>query len=196
MNHFKAVSVFCGSSAGNDERFLEDARSLGSYLAEHKITLIYGGARVGLMGVVADAVLEGGGLVTGVLPDFITNREIAHQELTEMITVSSMHERESVMHERSDAAIVLPGGYGTMDEMFELLTWGQLGLHAKPVGILNSGGFYDGLISFIDQMVTKSLLRIHHRKMLQVSGDIPELFDLLQSYDAPAKAKWISPDQV
>ncbi len=196
MNHFKAVSVFCGSSAGNDERFLEDARSLGSYLAEHRITLIYGGARVGLMGVVADAVLEGGGLVTGVLPDFITNREIAHQELTEMITVSSMHERKSVMHERSDAAIVLPGGYGTMDEMFELLTWGQLGLHAKPVGILNSGGFYDGLISFIDQMVTKSLLRIHHRKMLQVSGDIPELFDLLQSYDAPAKAKWISPDQV
>ncbi len=196
MNHFKAVSVFCGSSAGNDERFLEDARSLGSYLAEYKITLIYGGARVGLMGVVADAVLEGGGLVTGVLPDFITNREIAHQELTEMITVSSMHERKSIMHERSDAAIVLPGGYGTMDEMFELLTWGQLGLHAKPVGILNSGGFYDGLISFIDQMVTKSLLRIHHRKMLQVSGDIPELFDLLQSYDAPAKAKWISPDQV
>lgn len=196
MNQLKAIAVFCGSSAGNDEAFVSDARSLGRHMAEKGIRLVYGGARVGIMGVLADAVLDHGGEVTGVLPDFITNKEIAHDKLTEMITVATMHQRKSVMHERSDAAIILPGGYGTMDEMFEWLTWGQLGLHRKPVGILNSAGFYDHLITFIDQMVSKNLLRIHNREMLQVSADIDTLMDMLGRYDAPQKAKWITPDQV
>lgn len=196
MNQLKAIAVFCGSSAGNDEAFVSDARSLGLHMAEKGIRLVYGGARVGIMGVLADAVLDHGGEVTGVLPDFITNKEIAHDKLTEMITVATMHQRKSVMHERSDAAIILPGGYGTMDEMFEWLTWGQLGLHRKPVGILNSAGFYDHLITFIDQMVSKNLLRIHNREMLQVSADIDTLMDMLGRYDAPQKAKWITPDQV
>ena len=196
MNDIKAVAVFCGSSAGNEESYAADARSVGKYLAKQGIRLVYGGARVGLMGIIADAVLENGGLVTGVLPDFITNREIAHDGLTEMVRVASMHERKTVMHERSDAALILPGGYGTMDEMFEWLTWGQLGLHKKPLGILNSGGFYDNLITFTDHMVAKNLLRIHNREMLHVAGDIVELMAMLQKYDAPLKAKWITPDQV
>ena len=133
MNQIHAVSVFCGSSSGNEGIFETSARKLGEFLAKNNITLIYGGAKVGLMGAVADGAILSGGNVVGVIPDFIRNKEIAHEGITELIIVKSMHERKTIMYEKSDGAIILPGGFGTMDEMFELLTWGQLGLHTKPI---------------------------------------------------------------
>jgi uncharacterized protein (TIGR00730 family) len=192
MNKIESVSVFCGSSAGNDDAFLRDAFALGKFLASKGIRLVYGGARVGLMGAVADGALSLNGSVVGVIPDFLRNKEIAHTGLTELITVKSMHERKTIMNDMSDGAIVLPGGFGTMDEMFELLTWGQLGLHKKPVGILNVSGYYDDLITFMDNMVLKNLLRTFNRNMVLVSNDINTLFEQMIAYDAPLKAKWIS----
>lgn len=192
MNNIQSVSVFCGSSAGNDDQFMTDAYSLGSFLAGRNIVLVYGGAKVGLMGAVADGALTNKGKVVGVIPDFIRNKEIAHPGLSELIVVNSMHERKTIMHEKSDGAIILPGGYGTLDEMFELLTWGQLGLHKKPIGILNTNGYYDHLIAFIDHMVQNNLLRIFNRDMVLVSKNIEELFDKMVHYDAPLKAKWIA----
>ncbi len=196
MNTIHALSVFCGSSLGNVEAFRVNAIELGQYLAAHKIKLVYGGARVGLMGTIADAVLASQGHVIGVIPDFIKTKEVAHEGLTQLIEVKSMQERKMKMFEISDGAIVLPGGFGTMDELFELLTWGQLGLHKKPIGILNTNGYYNDLIKFLDNMVTTGLLRISNRDMLLVHHDISKLVDLMKTYEAPLKAKWMDPDQV
>jgi uncharacterized protein (TIGR00730 family) len=196
MINIQSLSVFCGSSLGNDDAFIQDAHNLGTHLAENKINIIYGGAKVGLMGAVADAALRHGGHVTGVIPDFIKNKEIAHDNLSEIIVVNSMHARKMIMHEKSDGAIVLPGGFGTLDEMFELLTWGQLGLHKKPIGILNTKGFYNDLISFLDKMVSCNLLRKANRNMLIVSQNIEELLFHMYEYQPPLKAKWISNSQV
>lgn len=192
MNNIQSVSVFCGSSLGNEDDFFNDAQRLGAFMALKKICIVYGGSKVGLMGTVADAALQNGGEVIGVIPDFLKNKEIEHDGLTELITVKSMHERKTIMDEKSDAAIVLPGGFGTLDEMFELLTWGQLGLHKKPIGILNTNGYYDHLIMFLDHMVQKNLLRISNREMLLVADNIDELYELMIHYDAPLKAKWIN----
>jgi uncharacterized protein (TIGR00730 family) len=196
MHFLKSISVFCGSSNGNDDSFFDQATALGAFLAEKNITIVYGGAKVGLMGAVADGALSGNGKVIGIIPDFIKTKEIAHGELTELIEVQSMHERKMLMYEKSDGAIVLPGGFGTMDEMFELLTWGQLGLHQMPIGILNVEGYYDDLIKFLDLMVAKNLLRLSNRQMLLVSNNIEDLYDKMVSYEAPLKAKWINQDQV
>lgn len=148
------------------------------------------------MGAVSDAVLAHGGHVIGVIPDFIKTKEVAHDGLTQLIEVKTMHERKMKMFEISDGAIVLPGGFGTMDEMFELLTWGQLGLHKKPIGILNVEGFYDHLIKFLDHMVSTGLLRMSNRDMFIVSNDIEDLIITMKNYEAPLKAKWLEPDQV
>ena len=196
MNTLNALSVFCGSSIGNVESFRSDGFKLGQYFGTHKIQLVYGGAKVGLMGVIADAALKHGGQVIGVIPDFIKTKEVAHEGLTQLIEVKTMHERKMKMFEISDGAIVLPGGFGTMDEMFELLTWGQLGLHKKPIGILNTMGFYDYLIKFLDQMVLTGLLRMSNRDMLIVSHDMDDLIDRMKNYEAPLKAKWMEPNQV
>lgn len=196
MNKIQALSIFCGSSSGNDDAFFNDAFALGKYLSKNQITVVYGGARVGLMGAVADGAISGNGKVIGVIPDFIKTKEIAHEGLTELIEVKSMHERKTIMHEKSDGAIILPGGFGTLDEMFELLTWGQLGLHTKPIGILNTSGYYDDLMRFLDSMVTKNLLRMSNRDMILVSNSIDDLYQQMLHYEAPLKAKWIEKDQL
>lgn len=196
VTEINTLSVFCGSSLGKDEHFCREAQQLGAYLAKKKISIVYGGAKVGLMGAIADAALQSGGFVTGVIPAFIKHKEIAHPGLTYLIEVESMHERKMKMFELSDGAIILPGGFGTLDEMFELLTWGQLGLHKKPVGILNINGYFDMLISFMDQMVKNHFLRQSNRDMVLVSNSISSLIDKMKFYHAPTKAKWINIDQV
>lgn len=187
----KSISVFCGSSQGTDEDFEEAARNLGRKLASENIGLVYGGAKVGLMGALANGALEGSGTVTGVLPVFLKAKEIAHDGLTEMILVETLHERKTRMNELSDGVIALPGGFGTLEEYFEMLTWGQLGLHEKPMGILNINGYYDQLISFLDSMVSKGLLKDSNRKMVLTSDDIDDLLAKMRAYKAPQGSKWI-----
>jgi len=188
----KRVTVFCGSSLGTDDIYRAQATLLGEALASHDMELIYGGANVGLMGAVADGVLKGGGKVIGVLPDFLRSKEIAHEHLTELIIVETMHERKTKMNELCDGVIALPGGFGTLEEFFEMLTWAQLGLHKKPIAVLNVDGFYDDLIIFIQKMVDKGFLKEANQQMLVVSDNIPDLLNKMKNYVAPAVAKWIS----
>ena len=151
----KRITVFCGSSVGTDSIYKTQAKIVGEALAKNNIELVYGGAKIGLMGAVADGVLSKGGKVTGVLPNFLRSKEIAHEQLTNLILVDTMHERKTRMNELCDGVIALPGGFGTLEELFEMLTWAQLGLHKKPIGILNIDGFYDTLIDLIQTMVSK-----------------------------------------
>ena len=187
----KRITVFCGSNFGTDEIYEKQAFRLGEILAERKIGLVYGGANVGLMNAVADGSLSKGGEVTGVLPVFIKDKGIAHKNLTELILVDTMHERKTKMNELSDGVIALPGGFGTLEEFFETLTWGQLGLHRKPVGILNINGFYDSLKILAQTMVEKGFLKEANRKMLLISDDIEKLIDQMENYIAPTIDKWI-----
>lgn len=192
----KSIAVFCGSSTGSDPVYEADALLLGQTLAASRIELVYGGAKVGLMGAVASGVLDAGGRVTGILPRFLQTKEVAHESLTELILVDTMHERKKIMHDRCDGVIALPGGFGTMEEFFEVLTWGQLGLHRKPVGLLNTAGFYDSLINFFQHMVQKGFLREINRDMVLVSDDVHGLLDRMTRYTAPVVGKWISKDEV
>ena len=187
----KRITVFCGSSSGTEEIYTSQATLLGETFAKRNIELIYGGAHVGLMGAVADSVLNNGGKAIGVLPDFLRSKEIAHKQLTELILVDTMHERKTKMNDLCDGVIALPGGFGTLEELFEMLTWGQLGLHKKPIGILNVDGFYDSLIVFTQTMVDKGLLKAVNRQMLLVSDNIEELLDKMDNYVAPTVGKWI-----
>lgn len=187
----KRITVFCGSNFGTDEIYEKQAFRLGEILAERKIGLVYGGANVGLMNAVADGSLSKGGEVTGVLPVFIKDKGIAHKNLTELILVDTMHERKTKMNELSDGVIALPGGFGTLEEFFETLTWGQLGLHRKPVGLLNINGFYDSLKILAQTMVEKGFLKEANRKMLLISDDIEKLIDQMENYIAPTIDKWI-----
>jgi len=186
------ITVFCGSSLGTDADFELQARALGQKLASKDIELVYGGAHVGLMGAIANGALQHGGKVIGVLPTFLQSKEIAHTGLTELILVDSMHERKTKMNDLCDGVIALPGGFGTLEELFEMLTWGQLGLHKKPIGILNMNGFYDNLIAFMDEMVEKGLLKDVNRKMILLSEDIDELIAKMEAYQAPTTGKWIT----
>lgn len=188
----KSITVFCGSSFGSDEKFKDQATLLGQTLAKQNIQLIYGGANVGLMGAVADGVLSESGKAIGVLPHFLQSKEIAHNQLTELILVESMHERKTKMNDLCDGVIVLPGGYGTLEEFFEMITWAQLGLHKKPIAILNIDGFYDDLIRFVQTMVDKGFLKQINQEMLLVSDDIDELLGKMRNYQAPTVGKWIS----
>lgn len=192
----KSVTVFCGSSAGSDDIYRSEAERLGKALAEQSIKLIYGGAKVGLMGVVANAVLEAGGEVIGVLPRFLRSKEIAHDGLTDLILVESMHDRKTKMHQLSDGVIALPGGYGTLEELFEMLTWAQLGLHKKPIGLLNVNGYFDALIVLVQNMVDKGFLKTVNQKMLLSSSDIAVLLQVMNDYVAPEVGKWITDDRV
>lgn len=192
----KSITVFCGSSFGSDPIYQEQATLLGQTLANHHIQLVYGGADVGLMGAVADGVLNAGGKVIGVLPFFLQSKEIAHKQLTELILVETMHERKTKMNELCDGVIVLPGGYGTLEEFFEMITWAQLGLHQKPIGILNIDGFYDDLIKLVQTMVDKGFLKPINRDMLLISNNIDELLEMMKNYKAPTVGKWISNDEV
>jgi hypothetical protein len=187
----KRITVFCGSSFGTDEIYEKQAFKLGEILADRKIGLVFGGANVGLMNAVANGSLSKGGEVTGVLPVFIKEKGIAHKNLTELILVGTMHERKTKMNELSDGVIALPGGFGTLEEFFEALTWGQLGLHRKPAGLLNIKGFYDSLKILAKTMVEKGFLKEDNRKMLLISDDIENLLDQMENYIAPTVDKWI-----
>jgi uncharacterized protein (TIGR00730 family) len=187
----KRITVFCGSSLGKDEMYEKQAFKLGEALAERKIGLVYGGASVGLMNAVANGSLSKGGEVIGVLPVFIKDKGIAHKNLTELILVDTMHERKTKMNEISDGVIALPGGFGTLEEFFEVLAWGQLGLHKKPVGLLNINCFYDSLKTLTKTMVEEGFLKEANRKMLLISDDIDNLLNQLESYIAPTIDKWI-----
>src|SRR6478609_6089839 len=178
----KRITVFCGSSLGNGPHFQVQAKLLGQTLAKQNIELVYGGAKIGLMGAVADGALSAGGKVIGVLPNFLRSKEIAHEGLTELILVDSMHERKTKMHELCDGVIALPGGFGTLEEFFEMLTWAQLGLHKKPIAILNIDGFYDSLRSLVQTMVDKGFLKEANQQMLLMSDNIEELLDKMRNY--------------
>ncbi|WPO78785.1 TIGR00730 family Rossman fold protein [Flavobacterium sp. KACC 22761] len=192
----KNITVFCGSSFGTDEIFREQAELLGKTLAKQNIGLVYGGANVGLMGAVADGALSENGTVIGVLPNFLRSKEIAHLGLTELILVESMHERKTKMNDLCDGVIALPGGFGTLEELFEMLTWAQLGLHKKPIAILNTNGFYDSLIELTETMVEKGLLKDVNQKMLLVSDNIPDLLEKMKNYNPPTVGKWINKEEV
>ncbi len=192
----KSITVFCGSSFGSEDIYKEQATLLGKTLAKQNIKLIYGGANVGLMGAVAGGVLSEGGKAIGVLPHFLQSKEIAHTNLTELILVESMHERKTKMNDLCDGVIVLPGGYGTLEEFFEMITWAQLGLHKKPIAILNINGFYDDLIKMVQTMVDKGFLKPINQEMLLVSDTIDGVFEKMRNYQAPTVGKWISKEEI
>ena len=188
----KRIAVFCGSSSGTENIYAAQATLLGETLADRQIEVIYGGAIVGLMGAVANGAISRHGNVRGVIPRFLRTKEVAHEGLSELILVDTMHERKNRMHELSDGVIALPGGFGTMEELFELLTWAQLGLHKKPIGLLNTGRFYDGLLHFVSTMVEKGFLKEANQKMILVSEGIEDLLDQMERYTVPAVAKWLN----
>ena len=189
-NNTMKICINCGSSPGADEMYGRAARQLGRYLAEHRISLVYGGADVGLMGYVADAALEAGGNVTGVITETLAEK-VRHESLTELIIVATMHERKMKMFELADGFMALPGGLGTLDELFEVMTWAQLGIHAKPVGLLNIGNYFGKLLDFLDYGVEQRFIPEAHRNMLLVDEDPAALIDKFASYKAPIIDNWI-----
>ena len=187
----KSVCVFCGSSHGRQPAYQAAAEKLGSAIAARNLTLVYGGGNVGLMGVVADAAIAAGGKVIGVIPEFLKAKEIAHQSLTELQIVGSMHERKARMADLADAFIAMPGGYGTLEEFCEILTWSQLGLHQKAHGLLNIAGYYDSLLAFFDKAVEEQLIRPVHRSMVLEASEPELLLDRLANYQPQNVVKWI-----
>ena len=191
----RRLCVFCGSSIGNQESYATAARTLGALLARRRIGLVYGGGNVGLMGVIADAVIDHGGDVTGVIPQALADREIAHERVTQLHVVDSMHTRKAMMAELADGFIALPGGVGTFEEFFEVVTWTQLGVHRKPCGLLNVSGFYTPLAAFIDQAVTEGFIKPIHRAAIVVDDDPERLLNTLAAIDLPDVPKWIRGDE-
>jgi len=185
-------TVFCGSSAGNKEEYMQGAFALGETLAKHQIGVVYGGAKVGLMGAIANGALAQGGEVIGVLPRFLADVELGHAGLSDLLFVETMHERKAKMDELSDGIISLPGGYGTMEEFFEVLTWGQLGLHKKPIALFNMDGFYDPLLQMVETMVSQGFLKEENQKMIIVSADMDDLLHQMKVYEAPKVGKWVA----
>ena len=186
-----SVAVYCGSNAGNDPRYAEAAAALGRTLADRGIRLVYGGGQVGLMGVVADAVLERGGEVHGVITEALVAKEVSHRGLSRLRVVGTMHERKAVMADAADAFIMLPGGFGTLDEFFEVLTWTQLGIHAKPCGILDTAGFFDPLRALVDGAVAAGFVHPAHRDMIVVDDRPEALLDRLAGWSPVTVSKWM-----
>jgi uncharacterized protein (TIGR00730 family) len=187
----KRLCVYCGSRPGSQPAYTEAAKNLARALVNRKIEVVYGGASVGTMGVLADTVLAEGGHVIGIIPQAVLGREVVHRGLSDLRVVTSMHERKALMAELSDGFIALPGGLGTLDEVFEILTWGQLGLHQKPCGLLNIRDYYRGLVDFLDHAVSESFITEVHRAMLLVEEEPERLLDQFERYKAPAVAKWV-----
>ncbi len=188
----RTVCVFCGSRPGNGPGFVAAATALGTELARRKLTLIYGGASVGLMGTIADAVLAGGGRAVGVLPFSLQERELGHQGLHELHLVNSMHERKALMAKRADAFIAMPGGFGTFDELFEIVTWGQLGLHQKPIGLLDVSGYFQSLLAMVRRGVEDGFIPEAHAQPFAISDSASKLLDQLQTGPTmKATEKWI-----
>ncbi len=186
------ILLFCGSSTGNDPEIVDMARDLGKYLAEHKYRLIYGGGNVGLMGIIANSVMQHGGEVIGIIPEFLMVREVGHVEVTEFHVVKSMHERKALMCDKADLILAIPGGFGTFDELFEMLTWLQLGLHSKPIGLLNYKGFFDLLLKQLDLMVEKGFLRPSNKELITVNESYEALLNTLSTIKIEPDTKWFT----
>lgn len=191
----KRIAVFCGSSNGASDLYIQGAKDLGKELAKRNISLVYGGASVGVMGAVADAVLEAGGNVIGVMPTFLEEREISHKSLSELIVVDSMHERKAKMAELVDGFVTLPGGPGTLEEFFEIFTWAQLGLHQKPCGLLNINNYYTPLISLFNHMTEEQFLQEKYRSMALVDTEPQGLLDQFNTYQPPSVKTYITKAQ-
>ena len=195
MNHLKSICVFCGSSEGNDLEVGKTAMELGAYMARNNIGLVYGAAKIGVMGQVAQAALDNAGKVIGVIPEFLKLKEVVHLGLTELIVNKNMHERKMKMQEISDGFITLPGGVGTLEELFEIITWSQLGLHQKPIGLLNVNGFYDDLLSLLETMVKRGFLKMENYELLLVDTSVEGLLYKMKTFKAPDVPKWLKADR-
>jgi len=176
----KSIAVYCGASPGADARYADAARDLARVLVDHNIALVYGGGKVGLMGVIADEVLRLGGEATGVIPKALVEREVGHAGLTRLFVVKDMHERKAMMSDLAEGFIAMPGGMGTLEELFEMVTWAQLGIHAKPIGLFNVDGFYDGLARFVDHMVEQGFVRPAHAALLNLDASPEALVQRLR----------------
>jgi uncharacterized protein (TIGR00730 family) len=187
----KRICVFAGSNSGSRVEYVAAARELGRVLAQRQLGLVYGGARVGLMGALADEALAGGAHVIGVMPEALVAKEVAHRSLSELKVVKSMHERKAMMADLADGFVALPGGWGTVEEFFEVLTWGQLGFHRKACGLLNIHGYFDRLLAFVEHSVDEGFVRREQRSMISVSSSANELLDGMATYKAPVVEKWI-----
>lgn len=192
----KAIAVFCGASDGGDKDILSQAYHLGRTLAQRNLSLVYGAAKIGLMGRVSQGAIDCGGKTVGVIPEFLKTKEIVHEDLSELIVTKNMHDRKVVIYERSDGFIIIPGGFGTMDEFFEITTWGQLGLHTKPIGILNTNGYYDALLQQCETMVTKGFLKRENFKAILVDEHIERLLDKMSAFKANPVPKWLNKDRI
>ncbi len=196
MSNLNSICVFCGSSEGNDAKIISESFLLGEKLANRKITLVYGAAKIGIMGEVAEGVLQNKGKVIGVIPEFLMLKEVVHRGLDDLIITANMHERKMKMQELSDGFITLPGGFGTLEELFEIITWSQLGLHQKPIGLLNINGFYDDLLALLKNMVHKNFLKRENYELLIVEEDIDLLLEKMKSFEPIQTKKWLQPDKV
>lgn len=186
----QAIAVFCGSSNGNDPIYRKAATQLGTALAQRSLTLVYGGGKVGLMGAVAEAALAAGGAVHGIMPEALLAKEIGHRGLSELTVVGSMHERKAAMAAAADGFIMLPGGFGTLDEFCEIVTWSMLGLHRKPIGVLDANGYYVPLLAFFDSAVAAGFIRQEHRDLLLVDDDADRLLDRMMAWQSTLVPKW------
>lgn len=189
----KNIAVYCASSTGNDPVYMREANWLGKVLGRRNKSLVYGGAHVGLMGAVADGVLSEGGKVFGVIPEFLKKKELEHKFLTQSFVVNTMHERKAKMEELADGIIALPGGFGTMEELFEMVTWAQLALHRKPIGLLNIGGFYDPMMVFVKQMIDKGFVKKEYESLLIIESDAESLLDKMEVFIPMLNEKWFEP---
>lgn len=192
---FKSLAIFCASSDGNNPAIYQEAYDVGAFLAMHQIEVVFGGSRLGLMGQVAKGALENDGEVTGVIPEFLKTKEVVHTGLTNLITTEDMHGRKLKMHDLSEGFIALPGGFGTLEELFEILTWGQLGLHRKPIGVLNSNGYYDDLLQLMDKMVSSGLLRRENMNLVLVGNSIEGLLQKMEIFEPMPVPKWMNKNQ-
>lgn len=195
MNKLDKICVFCGSSDGNDLAITDAAIKLGEIFSERNITLVYGAAKIGVMGTIAKSVLDNKGKVIGIIPNFLKKKEVVHLGLTELITTQNMHERKMKMQEESDGFIALPGGMGTLEELFEIITWLQLGLHQKPIGLLNINGFYNDLIKMLETMVRKGFLSMDNYNLLLVDSNPVQLLKKMEEFKTPLQPKWLNSDR-
>ncbi|SCK23514.1 TIGR00730 family Rossman fold protein [Vogesella sp. LIG4] len=192
----QSICLFCGSNSGGNPAYAEAARDLGGELAARDITLVYGGGNIGLMGIAADAALAAGGRVIGVIPGFLRDKEVAHDGLSELHITQTMHERKALMEDLSGGFIALPGGFGTYDELFEMLTWGQLSVHQKPIGLLNVAGFFDPLLAMVQHGVREGFIHEANLALFVVADTLPVLLERMNQYRANPAAKWLSHDSI
>jgi hypothetical protein len=196
LRSFKRLCIFCGSSHGANPAYVEAAKSVGTELVRRGIGLVYGGGNVGLMGVVADAVLAAGGDVIGVIPEMLMAKEVGHRGLPDLRVVKTMHERKALMAELSDGFVALPGGIGTFEEFFEIVTWAQLGLHSKPCALLNVNGFYDPLLHLLDHAIAERFVKPTQRDLVLVESDFSALLDRMARHHVPHEPKWIGRETI